>query len=104
MLGVLCMHVWEFPHGGCIVCACCELEFLHAGYIVRRHTVSQQARLAFPACHQCYCAGSSLAWGVNFRAYVWDFLKLIARGFLRVLRFPLLLHHFHGSANKIKLK
>ena len=34
MLGVLCMHVWEFPHGGCIVCACCELEFLHAGCVM----------------------------------------------------------------------
>ena len=31
-------------------------------------------------------------------------LKLVARGFLRVLRFPPLLHRFNGSANKIKLK
>ena len=34
MLGVLCMHVWECPHGRCIVCACCELEFLHAGCVM----------------------------------------------------------------------
>ena len=25
---------------------------------------------AFLACHQCYCAGSSLAWGLNFWAVV----------------------------------
>ena len=35
---------------------------------------------------------------------MWHFLKLVARGFLRVLRFPPLLHQFNGSANKIKLK
>ena len=27
---------------------------------------------AFLACHQCYCAGSSLAWGLNVRAVVCD--------------------------------
>ena len=31
-------------------------------------------------------------------------LKLVSRGFLRVLRFPPLLHRFNGSANKIRLK
>ena len=25
---------------------------------------------AFLACHQCYCAGSSLTWGLNLRAVV----------------------------------
>ena len=25
---------------------------------------------AFLACHQCYCAGSSLTWGLNLRALV----------------------------------
>ena len=25
---------------------------------------------AFLACHQCYCAGSSLVWGLNLRAVV----------------------------------
>ena len=25
---------------------------------------------AFLTCHQCYCAGSSLAWGLNLRALV----------------------------------
>ena len=32
---------------------------------------------------------------------MWHFLKLVARGFLRVLRFPPLLHWFNGSTNKI---
>ena len=32
---------------------------------------------------------------------MWHFLKLVARGFLRVLRFPPLLHRYNGSANKI---
>ena len=31
-------------------------------------------------------------------------LKLVSRGFLRVLRFPPLLRQFNGSANKMKLK
>ena len=35
---------------------------------------------------------------------MWHFLKLVVRGFLRVLRFPPLLHRFNGSANKIELK
>ena len=32
---------------------------------------------------------------------MWHFLKLVARGFLRVPRFPPLLHWFNDSANKI---
>ena len=35
---------------------------------------------------------------------MWHFLKLVARGFLRVLWFPPLLYGFNDSANKIKLK
>ena len=42
-----------------------------AGYkgfgATRGVTVSMSA---FLACHQCYCAGSSLAWGLNLRAVV----------------------------------
>ena len=34
---------------------------------MRGVTVSMSA---FLACHQCYCAGSSLAWGMNLRAVV----------------------------------
>ena len=34
----------------------------------------------------------------------WHVLKLVARGFLRVLRFLSFLHRFNGSANKRKLK
>ena len=48
---------------------------------------------AFLARHQCWSAGSSLAWGSKFRAFCkWHFLKLVVRGFLRVLRFPPLLY------------
>ena len=32
---------------------------------------------------------------------MWHFFKLVARGFLQVLRFPPLLHRFNDSANKI---
>ena len=35
---------------------------------------------------------------------MWHFLKLVARGFLWVLRFPPILHQFNGSADKIKFK
>ena len=33
---------------------------------------------------------------------MWHFLKLVARGFLRLLRFPPLLHWFNDSTNKNK--
>ena len=60
---------------------------------------------AFLALHQCYCAGSSLAWGLESSGYsMWDFLKLVARGFLWILRFPPHLHRFNGSANQKEAK
>ena len=34
----------------------------------------------------------------------WSFLKLVVRGFPRLLRFPPLLHRLMVSADKIKLK
>ena len=40
---------------------------------------------AFLACHQCYCAGSSLAWGLNLRAVVcgifWSSLPGVFSGY-----------------------
>ena len=37
----------------------------------------------FLACHQCYCAGLSLAWGLNLRALVFGiFSSLLPGGFL----------------------
>ena len=49
--------------------------------------------------------GNSLAWGLNLRAVVCGIFRTSSPGvFLRVLRFPPLLHRFHGSANKIKFK
>ena len=38
-------------------------------WILVRHGVTVSMS-AFLACHQCYCAGSSLAWGLNLRALV----------------------------------
>ena len=82
-----------------VVCSCSCTYFLWA---TRGATVSLSA---FLACHQCCCAGSSLALGLESSGCcMWHFLKLVARGFLRVLRFPPFLHRFNGSANKIKLK
>ena len=47
---------------------------------------------AFLACHQCYCAGFQSRLGIESSGCsMWNFLKLVARGFLRVLRFPPLL-------------
>ena len=52
--------------------------------------------------HVTQVTGSDVA---SFQFYSkLHFLKLIARGFLLVLRFPPLLHRFNGSTNKIKLK
>ena len=60
---------------------------------------------AFLACHQCYCAGSRIAWSLNLLGFsMWHFLKLVARGFRRVFRFPPLFHRLMVSDNKIKLK
>ena len=59
---------------------------------------------AFLACHQCYSAGSSLALGLEFlRFSMWHFLTLVVKGFLRVLRFPPLLHRLMVSVNNVKL-
>ena len=70
--------------------------------ITRGVTVSTSA---FLACHQCYLRGFESRLGLGSSdCSMWHFLKLVARGFLRVLRFPPLLHWFNGSANKIKLK
>ena len=46
-----------------------QSEFTHAwcNGATRGVTVSMSA---FLACHQCYCMGSSLAWGLNLRAVV----------------------------------
>ena len=63
----------------------------------RGATVSMSA---FLACHQCYCAGSSLALELESSGCrMWHILKLVARGFLR---FPPLLRRFNDSANKNK--
>ena len=56
------------------------------------HGVTIVSTSVFVACHQCYCAGLSVTSGLEFSGFsMWHFLKLVARGFLRVLRFPSLL-------------
>ena len=50
-----------------------DFILVHAGSVlghvgaIRGVTVSTSA---FLACHQCYCAGLSLAWGLNLRVLV----------------------------------
>ena len=100
-----------YPHSGAtgdisVACITSQRKLIHTDESVikdqgkgatRGVTVSKSA---FLACNQWYCAGSSLAWGLN----VWAVACGTCRGILRVLRFPPLLHRFKGSANKIKLQ
>ena len=59
---------------------------------------------AFLACHQCYCAGSSLVSGLESSDFsMWHFLKFVTKSFPRVLRFPPPSSD-NDSANKIKGK
>ena len=55
------------------------------------------------ACHQC---GFESCLGLEFSSLCggWHLLKLVVRGFLRVLRFPPHLHRLLVSANEIKLE
>ena len=58
--------------------------------------------LAFQVYHQ---RGFESRLGLEFSGFgMWQFLKLVVKGFLRVLRFPPLLHRLMVSANRIKLK
>ena len=51
-------------------------------------------------CHRCWSTGSSLGQGFS----LWQFLKLIVRGFLPVLRCPPLFHPSMVSAKEINVK
>ena len=53
----------------CLQCFDLTENWLHLDSVraTRGVTVSMSA---FLACHQCYCAGSSLVWGLNLRAIV----------------------------------
>ena len=54
---------------------------------------------AFLACHPMLLRGFESRLGLESSGCsMWHFLKLVARGFLRVLRFPPLLHRFNSSA------
>ena len=78
-----------------------EWDYLN-GWIkgaTRGVTVSMSA---FLACHPMLLRGFEFRLGLESSGCsMWHFLKLVARGFLRVLRFPPLLHRFNDSANKI---
>ena len=62
--------LWLFIADDCLItCVTILLLLCVIGSIgaVRGVTVSMSA---FLACHQCYCAASSLAWGLNLQALV----------------------------------
>ena len=62
-------------------------------------------RVCFPSLPPMLFCGFESHWGLESSDFsMWHFLTLVARGFLRVLRFPPLLHRFNGSANKNKAK
>ena len=69
----------------------CSASLSHDSPMMHGVTVSTSA---FLACQQCYCVGSKLAWGLDLRALVAyvAFSEARPRGFLRVFRFPPLLH------------
>ena len=58
-----------FPEGHMVSVCILSSEYHIISHATRGVTVSMSA---FLACHQCYCAGSSLAWGLNLRAVVCD--------------------------------
>ena len=50
-------------------CACVyRRSSADVAMLVRATRVVTVSTSAFPACHQCYCAGSSLGWGLNLWA------------------------------------
>ena len=57
---------------------------------------------AFLACHQCYCASLSLAWGLNLRALVCGIFWSLSPGFSLGTLVSSPPSSVNGSANKIK--
>ena len=85
---------YQFSEGGMhrSICHLCATNGVSQSMTGATHGVTVSTS-AFLACHQCYCAGSSLAWGLNTSGFsVWHFPKLVTRGFLQVLLFLPLLH------------
>ena len=61
--------------------------------------------VCFPSLSPMLECGFESRSGFEFSGFsMWHFLKLVVRGFLRVLRFPPLLYPLIVSASKIKLK
>ena len=62
---------------------------------------------AFLACHKCYCAGSSLSWGLNLRACVCvyvTFSEVGRQGFSPGTLVSSPPPSVNGSTNRIKLE
>ena len=69
-----------------------------------RHGVTVSTYVGFPSLPPVLLRGFESRLGhESSRFSISHFLKLVVRGFLRVLRFPHLFHRFNGPANKIKL-
>ena len=73
------------------------LKITHCSYLLlfaldyqHLSSSSSSSTSAFLACHQCRFASRLGFESSGFS--MWHFLKLVARGFLRALRFPPLLH------------
>ena len=62
-------HAWDTPFwsGTLVMFVVCGVVATCGAGATRGVTVSMSA---FLACHQCYCAGSSLVWGLNLQAVV----------------------------------
>ena len=65
------------------------------------HGVTVSIHVCFPSLSPMLLCGFESRLGLeSLGCCMWHFLKLVARGFIRVLRFPSLLHQFNGSASK----
>ena len=85
------------------------LSFYNSGVTVhspgRGDSWCNSWHICFPSLPPMLLCGFKSRLGLESSGFsMWHFLKLIARGFLRVLQFPPLLHRFNGSANEIKFK
>ena len=70
---VICVYVlsWSLmfiKHVFCLIPTYLILIYLILSYLIRGDVWCTVSKSAFLTCQQCYCAGSSLAWGLNLRA------------------------------------
>ena len=80
---------------------CVDVKCFHVSFA---DILVAQLWAAFGSLSRCQLSIESRS-GLEFSGFsMWHFLKLVVRGFLRVLRFPPLLHRLMVSANKERLK